>query len=409
MWLPVQLIVIVLLERLCLLPSDLFEGKSEVYSGALGHVFNYNFSVLCAVLGVLYTFVGTWGISKYGLNTRKFWLLYGLTFLVHVIITGLFFFLSRKTFPLGVYAFMAIDVIAALLLWLLELELYSHLKRKFSPFEGNSSPQRLIATQTLNWISAGALYLFLGITVTSFFSEMKELRRISLAGISRTASILGEGGYSDEKGESLPSDPEPITCVENVILIDMSGSMLRLSDTAVSGANDLVNTISGARESNPHLEQNMTVSFFNTTSLDDRKARLNLEHFCLGEPVEKVGRLESEDFKPSGLTPLYDAIGQTIWDVSSKRKPGTLVLMTIITDGQENVSRKYDGSMIASLIKEKEKEGWEFTFYGADKKAVMQGEMIGIKKSRRYQPTDKGYRDILEYDAQQRVGRYKDL
>ena len=55
------------------------------------------------------------------------------------------------------------------------------------------------------------------------------------------------------------------------------------------------------------------------------------------------------------------------------------VLFVIITDGEENSSRKYSTAQIKERIEhQKEKYGWEFVFFGANMDAVMEAGKLGI-------------------------------
>ncbi|MDE6330505.1 MAG: VWA domain-containing protein, partial [Muribaculaceae bacterium] len=45
---------------------------------------------------------------------------------------------------------------------------------------------------------------------------------------------------------------------------------------------------------------------------------------------------------------------------------GDVVLVTVITDGYENASREYNGTAIKSLVETLKKEGWVFTYIGAN-------------------------------------------
>ena len=55
------------------------------------------------------------------------------------------------------------------------------------------------------------------------------------------------------------------------------------------------------------------------------------------------------------------------------------VLFVIITDGEENSSRKYSTGQIKERIEhQKEKHGWKFAFFGANMDAVMEASKLGI-------------------------------
>ena len=55
------------------------------------------------------------------------------------------------------------------------------------------------------------------------------------------------------------------------------------------------------------------------------------------------------------------------------------MLFVIITDGEENSSRKYSAEQIKERIEhQKEKYGWEFVFFGANMDAVLEASKLGI-------------------------------
>ncbi len=54
------------------------------------------------------------------------------------------------------------------------------------------------------------------------------------------------------------------------------------------------------------------------------------------------------------------------------------VLVTIITDGEENSSEEYTGRAIATIIDELKKKGWMFTYIGANQDVVSVAMTINI-------------------------------
>ena len=79
-----------------------------------------------------------------------------------------------------------------------------------------------------------------------------------------------------------------------------------------------------------------------------------------------------------GGTALLDAIGCTMEKICAVQKQtvedyrAEKVLFVIITDGEENSSRKYSVAQIKERIEhQKEKHGWEFVFFGANMDAVI--------------------------------------
>lgn len=94
------------------------------------------------------------------------------------------------------------------------------------------------------------------------------------------------------------------------------------------------------------------------------------------------------------MTALNDAIGKTINDVNQF---GTNVVVLIQTDGQENSSKEYKLDRIKSLIKEKEKLGWEFNFVGAGLDAFNQGAAYGMFNNVHVSATNLGVKDSFGF------------
>lgn len=105
--------------------------------------------------------------------------------------------------------------------------------------------------------------------------------------------------------------------------------------------------------------------------------------------IQEVKELTTEDYQPSGGTPLLDTIGYAIVETGQKLAgfPESLrpakVLFVIQTDGEENESKSYTRSKINEMIKlQSEMYKWEFIFLGANQDAIKSGESLGISASR---------------------------
>lgn len=98
--------------------------------------------------------------------------------------------------------------------------------------------------------------------------------------------------------------------------------------------------------------------------------------------------------EPRGSTALYDAIGVSFTGFGAAlaalpehARPGT-VLVTIVTDGQENASREYTALDVKRLIeKQRDVYDWDVSFLGANQDAVLEAQRIGIEA-----------KDALTYD-----------
>jgi hypothetical protein len=71
-------------------------------------------------------------------------------------------------------------------------------------------------------------------------------------------------------------------------------------------------------------------------------------------------------YTPSGMTPMYDGIGQAVRNLERKMEKGDRALVVIFTDGLENASQDWNEDTIRKLIADKEKEGnWSFVYTAA--------------------------------------------
>ena len=118
-----------------------------------------------------------------------------------------------------------------------------------------------------------------------------------------------------------------------------------------------------------------------TTVLFDNQYRLLHDRI----DIRAVAPLTEKDYRVGGGTALLDAIGRTIKKIRAVQKQtaedyrAEKVLFVIITDGEENSSRKYSAEQIKEHIEhQKEKYGWEFVFFGANMDAVLEASKLGI-------------------------------
>lgn len=80
--------------------------------------------------------------------------------------------------------------------------------------------------------------------------------------------------------------------------------------------------------------------------------------------LKKFKKLKADEVHPRGSTPLYDATARLIDMADSKNNDKTVII--IMTDGEENCSRRYNLSSIRDRIATCQKRGWEVLFLGAE-------------------------------------------
>ncbi len=147
--------------------------------------------------------------------------------------------------------------------------------------------------------------------------------------------------------------------VHNLIILDESGSMESIKNVIIKSFNELVQTVKGIQKEFP--EQEHFISFISFNGLSKK-----LLHFI--DPVEKIDEINSKNYRPEANTPLFDAIGFGVQklDQHLENIKDYNVLVTILTDGEENASREFSKSTIKQMIEERKNKNWTFTYIGTE-------------------------------------------
>ena len=145
--------------------------------------------------------------------------------------------------------------------------------------------------------------------------------------------------------------------VYNLIIVDESGSMCLIEQQAFAGMNETIQTVKQLQKKYPEIEQRITLMTFETG-----KRRYHLDNV----PAKQAHVLRPGEYRPGGGTPLYDAVGEGIAKVNAVCGVDDEVVVTIITDGEENSSVEYNHKMVKNLIEKMKKQGWTFAFIGTD-------------------------------------------
>ena len=147
------------------------------------------------------------------------------------------------------------------------------------------------------------------------------------------------------------------------LILDASSSMRSKYDQTVVAFNEYIQGIKQDRS----VERVYTTVFNSnhTTQIHD------------GVHPDSIVSLSKENYRTAGMTPLYDAIGNTI-----EHMIGGSMFVVIITDGEENTSREWNKDSIKSLIESKEALGWDFIYLGADFDAWGQAQQLGAARGK---------------------------
>jgi len=154
-----------------------------------------------------------------------------------------------------------------------------------------------------------------------------------------------------------------------VIVLDRSGSMEVVREATIQSFNRFM-TSQKALPSGA----NVFLVQFNTSY-----------QVLFDEPIAEAPALSYLTYQPDGGTALYDAVGQTIDSIGQRlaampepERPNKVVFV-VLTDGEENSSRRYSQQMIAERIDhQRTKYGWDFVFLGANQDAVLTARGLNI-------------------------------
>ena len=143
----------------------------------------------------------------------------------------------------------------------------------------------------------------------------------------------------------------------NLIIVDESGSMSIIRKQAFAGMNETLKTIRALAEQEPEMEQHVSLLTFDTRGM---RYKFDIT------PAAATSDLAWQDYNPCGGTPLYDAIGISVSKLNAQVGADDNVLVTIITDGEENCSREWTLTMVRTLIEKLKRQNWTFTLIGTD-------------------------------------------
>ena len=152
-------------------------------------------------------------------------------------------------------------------------------------------------------------------------------------------------------------------------VLDESGSMYNSIDDVIEGFQKLIDE----QRKEKNGECIISLYRFSNTVKED----------YIGKPVDEVPRLT---YSPWGCTAMNDGVGTAIdeigkWlsDMDESERPSKNMIV-IMTDGQENASKKYDFDVVKKKIKhQEEKYSWTFVYMGTNLQDLRDANRLGIK------------------------------
>lgn len=183
--------------------------------------------------------------------------------------------------------------------------------------------------------------------------------------------------------------------VHNLIILDESGSMESIKGSIINGFNEIVQTVKGIDKEFPEQEHFISFLTFNS---------LGLKTIHYRENVQALQPIEEKRFTPNGSTPLYDALGYSFAKLQRdlENQIEYNVLVTILTDGEENSSKEYSGAAIKDMIDGLKLNRWTFTYIGADHDVAKFAASLSIENSMVFQKNPK---DMEKMFAKEKLAR----
>jgi len=182
--------------------------------------------------------------------------------------------------------------------------------------------------------------------------------------------------------------------VFNLIIVDESGSMSIIRKQAFAGMNETLQTVRQMQKKFPDQEQRISLVTFDTSHTN--------WHYD-NTPASHTKNLDWKAYNPGGGTPLYDAMGSAISKVNAQITDGDNVLVTVITDGEENSSQEWTLKMIRTMIEKLKKRKWTFTLIGTDNLDVeTMAQSFAIEEHMEFQQTEAGTRAMFARERRSR-------
>ena len=183
--------------------------------------------------------------------------------------------------------------------------------------------------------------------------------------------------------------------VYNLIILDESGSMSSIKKSTISGFNEVVQTIKGIEKNFPEQEHYISLVSFNGFGI---KTLLDKQ------PASSLSLIDEKTYNPDSMTPLYDAIALSVLklkiDVAGIENAN--VLVTILTDGEENVSKEFSHAQVNNIIQEQKKQGWTFTYIGANHDVEKVAHSISISNTLVFEPNDDNMHAMFSIESDSR-------
>ena len=213
------------------------------------------------------------------------------------------------------------------------------------------------------------------------------------------SAILCLAGCAKRSNQSTTDENVEVTKIYNLVILDRSGSMMPLREVAVQGYNETLDVIRAAQQQYNLEQQNLvTLTLFNHLVTD--------VYDC--DTVQDLPNLLMQDYRPDGMTAMYDAIGLSLSKLQRKlnKLENATAVVTIISDGLENASHIYSLGRVAKLIDSMKNQGVMFVFMGTNQNVQQTASALHIDEYKSFPYTIEGMKDAWKRGMKASAGYY---
>lgn len=129
--------------------------------------------------------------------------------------------------------------------------------------------------------------------------------------------------------------------IQYALILDKSGSMQNLRQEVISSFNKQVSMIQKLGKNQQEAEIKVTLCTFNES----------IDFKYLFQSIDKLKKLNPDDYRPDSYTALFDAIGITMNKMNEIKSPDYKIFLAVFTDGLENASSDFTAKDIRKKIK----------------------------------------------------------
>lgn len=193
--------------------------------------------------------------------------------------------------------------------------------------------------------------------------------------------------------------------IYNLIIVDESGSMYQLREATMSGVNETVSTIRSAQEEFADTQEH----FLTLVTFDSGSHRPDVRTLIDCLPIGEVK--DFNDYMPSGGTPLYDAMGQSLSTLHARIKDDddATAVVTVLTDGLENSSHEWNAYRLRQLIEQLKEQGWSFSYMGSAHNVKEVTDLLAIENVVEFSHDQLGASSTWEREQSSRRSYYRKM